>query len=1390
LISIYDPDGIRYRYTSIGFENTSEEWSQEYTGQTWANGTYTYEVVAQSGANYARSDTVSGQITIDNTPTLTLNVFSLTEQTSVSHPEGKFEVEGSATFSNNPDGTDGSVSLYLDDEFIHRLNVSDITDTFKFSDYYGVPPLDAAEMEKDEYTFKAIARSNNGSQVIESVEVEIIKLATAFNLGTCQSRQKPSTCYPINFAIGNKYKSQTDIAIDGPGLPLAFTRHCNSRLEVEGPVGYGWTATFSDRITESAESIILRESNGRHVNFVDDGSGRYITETDWIRTIELQEDGYTLTERNGTQKSFDGNGRLSRIQDTNGNYQNIGRTDDRISSVSDNFGKILSFGYNADGRLSILTTPVGIFSYSYDALGNLTRVDNPDTTHRAYTYDDPNDSHNLTGITDENGVRSLTVTYDDQDRALTSALAGGVKQVAVNYGDDYQRGITDSLANETNFQLHVSKGIGRVESSEGSGCSNCLAALQESYELNERLLIDSKTDAENNRTEYTYDDRGRVLTMTEAVGTPHARNAGYSWHPVYDKITAITRPSVANPGQTTTTSFEYDAAGNLLLVSITGFDGTEPVGRAMSYTYNANGRILTVDGPREDVTDVIAFGYYPNTAAEGLNRGRLHTITNSLGQQTVYADYNAWGRPQHITDINGVVTVVEFDGAGRVAATTRNDKTTHYDYDSAGRLLSIAPPSGRVISYGYTDAGFVENIMDNAGNYIQYAYDSEGSRIREEIHGAGDELALYKDYGYDEYNRLANVFYPDGDFEDYYWDKNGNLTEVVDAAGKSITRDYDPLNRLEVLTQPGELKTLYDYDAHGNLIRVTDAENHPTSYTFNDLGDRVAEDSPDAGSSVYTYDAAGNLISKTDANQITVSYTYDALNRLTGIHYPDEAENVTYRYDEGEYGAGRLTAMIDASGSYEYRYDADGNLVSEMRIIAGRLYTTDYQYDPTGILTGITYPNGRQVDYSLDEAGRVSRVTTTLGGVTSVVAENLSYLPFGPLAGYDAGGATRVDTAYVMRYRLTGIAAATLLEREYTRDAVGNVTGIADRLDPDRSRTFGYDDLYRLTSAAGVYSTISYTYDDVGNRLTRTQNGQTDTYQYLAGTNRLEQINGLNPQSFTYDAAGNPTSRGTKSFVYNQNNRLIRVSENNTVTGDFSAVYIYLGSQRLAVVAATALEEFGVTVTTSEGRTLAGLNVYAFTAAGSYTGHKAVTDEAGRAVFDPTAFADGSYQFRADYLSDRFWSDTISLPDTVSADIVIDEAPVAVQVSQAGAATAGVKVYLFNESGKYLGLYATTDENGEVAFILPSDQGYKFRADVLGSRFMSKTFTVQPGASNGFQVATGGGRLTVTLQKQDTAPLGEVNMYLFNTDGRYLGLKAQSDPAGQVGKRKGSHLHY
>ena len=1240
-----------------------------------------------------------------------------------------------------------------------------------------------------------------------------------YNLGGGSGgKTEPKTCSPINFSTGNKYKRQIDLLFSGSGLPFGFSRFYNSQSQDQGILGYGWTSTFTDSITVSGSEITLVEFDGRRVKFVDVGQGKFISVADKIRVIEPEGDGYRLLEPEGLRMYFNAGGNLVAIQDINGNTQTVSYTDGRISSVTDNFGRYLTFNYDSAGRLSALATPVGQYSYTYDASGNLQRVDNPDTTFKTYIYDDPNDAHNLTGIIDENNIRSLTTVYDSLDRAIRSELAEGYKRSDIEYVSDNARNVIDSRGNTTTFQLAVSHGIGRIESSNGTGCSNCAASLGESYQLSHRLWIDSETDAEGAVTNYSYDTRGNMLTKTEAVGTPEKRTITYTWHPNLSKIATITRESVANPGQTTVTSFEYDAAGNLLRTTVAGYERTNPVTRTIAFTYNLSGQPLTVDGPRTDVTDVTTFTYYPNDSTQGLNRGQLQKVTSAVGQETLYANYNAWGKPQSVTDVNGVATTFVFDSAGRVESSTRDGKTTTFDYDNIGRPLSITLPNGRTISYTYTAAGLAETITDNIGNYIRYSYDTEGNRTREEIHDAAGTLAKYTDFTFDEFDRLDQVIYPDNLFEGYTWDQNDNLLTTTDAAGRTVSRDYDPINRLKRITQPGDVTTAYGYDSNDNLTTVTDAEDHVTVFTFSDLGRTLSENSPDAGMTTFTYDEAGNLSSKTDANGITVHYTYDILNRLTSITYPDTGQNVAYSYDAGTYGKGRLTGMTDSSGSYTYTYDSGGNLVTEKRASEGMIYTTSYAYDPTGILTGITYPNGRTVAYELDTAGRVSRVTTTLGGSTSIVAENLSYLPFGPLSGYDTGSGIHVDKAFDSRYRLTGITAGTLMDLDYTVDPVGNITAIADGIDAAQNQTFGYDDLYRLTSATGSYGALSYTYDDVGNRLTKTENGQTDSFQYIAGTNRLQQVTGANPQSFTFDSAGNMTSAGGRSHIYNQNNRLIQVNENatalgnftynangqrvkktttdgttifhydlagniigeSTPSGEFTATYIYLGSMRLAAVAATPLEEFEVSVTTSQGTPLAGINVYAFTESGAYTGKSASTNEAGKAAFNPAEFAEGNYTFRADYLSDQFWSDVAAMPGTGVTEIVIAEEPVVVRVTQAGAPKEGVKVYLFNETGGYLGIVETTDESGSVSFYLPAGQGYKFRADVLGSRFMSDTLTITSGGTNSITVATGGGTLTVRLEKGNQAAISGIKMYLFSSRGTYLGLSGLSDAQGEV----------
>jgi len=203
-----------------------------------------------------------------------------------------------------------------------------------------------------------------------------------------------------------------------------------------------------------------------------------------------------------------------------------------------------------------------------------------------------------------------------------------------------------------------------------------------------------------------------------------------------------------------------------------------------------------------------------------------------------------------------------------------------------------------------------------------------------------------------------------------------------------------------------------------------------------------------------------------------------------------------------------------------------------------------------------------------------------------------------------------------------------------------------------------------------------------------------------------------------------------------------------------------------------------VNVETSKGRALSGLNVYAFIESGSYTGINATTDGNGTAIFDLDDFEAGTYKFRVDYLSYQFWSQVVSLPETSTVDVVIEEETAEVTVTTGAGPARGVRVYLFSGSGSYLGLYESTDTNGKVSFELPVGRDFKFRADILGNQYWSAVTTVSGGGVNNVSVDAGGGLLQVTVEKGPGIPMEGIATYLFNTSGAYLGLSQVTTASG------------
>jgi RHS repeat-associated protein len=1105
-----------------------------------------YWARANNGAENTRQ---SIYFTIDNTPQLSIS--------QIDQVEGAYDVTGMAGFIQaSPNQNWGTLTGSIKTSggstkasFSQKpFNYSSAP--WSFTSLYGYQ-LDSTNYTVGTYTATITAVAKNGTQLIKVENFEVPEIKAIFNFGDCP-KTCPSSCpmtdNPINVATGNKFVKQKDFSSSDLGLPFDLVRSYNSQSTTLLSSGYGWSHNFSDTISvqPTPYAYMWRQGDGRTIRFENTAPDVYTSETDkaitLVRTLQSGAYVFDITLPDGTKRHFDRYYKLTEIRDRFDNVQSLTYSGNNLSYVLDNFGRRIDFEYNAAGRLTAAVTPAGRFEYTYDANNNLTQVKNPDQTTKNYSYTGT-DVHNLTGFTDENGITALTVAYDSKDRAISSELAGGAEKVTVTYNPYFERVVTDNNGNAKNYKIRFVKGVGKVERAS-SVCGSCGTDNVE-YLFNARAQITQKTDGNGNITQYTFDARGNRLTETQAVGSAIERTTTYTYHPTYDLVATVTKDSVGSPGSQFVTTFTYDVQGRLQSKAESGYSNGSAVSRTWSYQNNTYGQMTQVDGPRTDVSDITTFEYYLNDPAQGLNRGLLKRVTNALSQYKEYRNYNARGQHQELQDENGVVTAIAYDSMGRLNTKTTAGLVTDLDYDNAGRLTATHFPGGKNLFYTYTGAGKLETITDNAGNKIKFYYNAIGKKSREEYIDPAQTVRKYTDFEYDSNGRLHKIIYPGGANEERNYDDTGNLIEKIDPNGNAVSFAYDELNRLVETTQPGSIVTSYGYDDHSNLVSVTDAEGQTTTYVFDDFGLKRQEASPDTGATLLAYNPAGVLTQKTDARAITTNFTYDAVNRLTAVLPPSATENIVYAYDAGSNGVGRLTGITDPTGVYTLSYDALGRLTSEQKIILGTLYTTQYGYASAGQLNQIVYPSGRVVTMGLDSDERVTAITSLKSGITRNVATGISYLPFGPVAGWTYGSGLQLTQTFDQLYRIASIVAGNIYSVSYAKDSAGNITQIQNVLDGTRTQNFGYDELNRLESATGIYGSIAWTYDGVGNRLSQIENGISDTYLYTQGTNRLASVTGGNPNTFVYDAAGNTTGHGLLTLDYNYNSRMVMISDLN-----------------------------------------------------------------------------------------------------------------------------------------------------------------------------------------------------------------------------------------------------
>jgi RHS repeat-associated protein len=261
-----------------------------------------------------------------------------------------------------------------------------------------------------------------------------------------------------------------------------------------------------------------------------------------------------------------------------------------------------------------------------------------------------------------------------------------------------------------------------------------------------------------------------------------------------------------------------------------------------------------------------------------------------------------------------------------------------------------------------------------------------------------------------------------------------------------------------------------------------------------------------------------------DAYTFQTKWEYDSWNRVIGIYYPD-GEYVSYEYDNG----GKLIAMSGLKNSISYDY------------------IDDVKYDKFGSRTRIDYGNGT---YSLYSYHPQNRRLTNLQSyeMSNLLMHDLYYY-------YDDAG------------NITG-------QSNYGNYVNGNTGGVYEA-------SYSYDDLYRLSSSAGYFSSyyngyrqfdLEMSYSPSGNIVSKSQNAQilingnastisySNSYDY---GNRPHTVTQAGAYGFDWDLNGNMTYRnivlGDRFQCWDEENRLVSVWDNcDNPSGGLSQLSVYL----------------------------------------------------------------------------------------------------------------------------------------------------------------------------------------------------------------------------------------
>ncbi|MEE9322518.1 MAG: RHS repeat-associated core domain-containing protein [Granulosicoccus sp.] len=851
-----------------------------------------------------------------------------------------------------------------------------------------------------------------------------------------------------------------------------------------------------------------------------------------------------------------------------------------------------------NGHLESITLPDGNkVIYRYDAQLNPIQVLHSDATSTRYHYEDESYPNHLGGITERTGVRASTWRYNASGLAASSAHANGVEQLSLAYvqpagasGRGYTR-VINSLGQSSlySWQRDEQKGSTLLLSSGGASCSTCPATgYQYTYTTDAQLA--TSTDAEGRQFLYDYDEQGRLIEQLERSPQGDERlHFRQAFEADSQQPTRVTRPSV-NPDGELITEIDYNHDKQPVRITERGYAPQDdnlrfmPIERSTSMTYS-EGKLIEIDGPRDDVDDITRFSYDQHQ--------RLSSLSLPGGQTIAISRYDALGRPLEVRIGSQSPYTFEYNSRNRITRISHRGQTIHYRYDAEDRLNVLVDPYGKTTRIAYDDAGRPIQLIDDLGRITDWTYDTASRLIKATELGMDGMMVRSLSYAFAQSTGGAQPLFTSlieqgsnpGTGQsitrqtDFQRDAMGRLSSATNRdTFATTTLSYNAFGELATLTEPGGQSTHLTRDGKGQPVALSDARDNTTQYRQDDFGRIVIESHPDTGIVRTTYDAAGNRLTRQSNNGEATHYRWDAANRLLEQRSPDGV--IGNRYDPEH---GRLLETQYPEGTETFDYNAEGELISHTRHIDNHSFTTRYTYDAFARVSRKTLPDGQVLRHHYHESGpnkgqlRAITRERLLGLNQTLLVGEIDQDPRDGNSGYLSHNGRRTQRSYSPDGSIASLEISDALVLQYTYDDNGHITGIDEN---GTLQSYGYA-AGRLTSASTLNTSYTYRYDALGNRLSKTVSGPDDSeaseiYHYPAKGegNRLLAITdaeGTETMQYEYNAQGSPleTKDGLR-FEYNHEQRPVRVYQYDTLLAEYRynsfgeriAKVVYAGNQR------------------------------------------------------------------------------------------------------------------------------------------------------------------------------------------------------------------------------------